>query len=532
MAATNANPGGPGNGRRRESLPSTLLQVGAVALLLAGGVAYGVHRGAVRQQVDARMKAARTLALRDNPADLRQALTELGALFQLDADARDAQALAADVNLRLWLEHRQPDAEAPAREHLARAEALDSRSGERYGSRAILMLAEGKAAEAEKFLEDLKTQGAKSPKLALAEAQALLARGKLPDARQAFARASEGAWREPRYPTAHGEELLDEGLYAQAAEAFKKAMAANPEHLRSRLSFALARLYQGLGRDEAARTVSDVLAREAELSPALKARARVVRAALALAEGKADEALKDAGEALAASPEEHHALFIRARALALKKDAGARAAFQEAVTKRRTAPLLYLDGARALQQVGDGEGALALLDAYETVFRDVQVPAPEGKTVGALERDERYWLARGQVLQALARPEDAMAAYDRALAVKGVGMARAQYAKAALLLARKDYDAARPLLVEVAPESGQGALPEAYEAMGELLFAQGEYAHGCQHYFFGLTRARLQGSPLEPLKEKASDVEKRLAAAGQPAMAKAWKTESDALLQP
>ncbi|PTL80412.1 tetratricopeptide repeat protein [Vitiosangium sp. GDMCC 1.1324] len=531
MPATNGSHDGPRDWRRRESLPSALVQVAVVGVLLASAVTYVVHRGSVRQQMGARMKAARTLAQRDNPADLRKALAELEALFRLDADARDAQALAADVNARLWLEYRQPDAEAPAREHLARAEALDSRSGERYGTRALILLAEGKATEAEQFLEGLKAQGAKSPKLSLAEAQALLARGRLSEARQAFARASEAAWREPRYPVAHGEALLDEGLYAQAAEALKKATAANPDHLRARLSLALARLYQGTGRDEATKIVTDVLAREAELSPALKARARVVRAAVALADGNTDEALKDAGEALAASPEEHHALFIRARALALKKDPGARAAFQEAVAKRRTAPLLYLDGARALQEAGDGEGALALLDAYEAVFRGVQVPAPEGKTVGALERDERYWLARGHVLEALARADDAMAAYDRALAVKGVGMARAQYAKAALLLARKDYDTARPLLVEVAPESGMGTLPEAYEAMGELLFAKGEFAHGCQHYFFGLTRARLQGAPLEALKVKASDVEKHLAAAGQPTMAKAWKTETDALLQ-
>ncbi|HZI07066.1 MAG TPA: cellulose synthase [Archangium sp.] len=531
MTATSGSNGGQRDVRRRESLPSALVQIGVVAVLLAGVVTYVVHRGQVRQQVDARMKAARTQAMRDNPADLRKALTELDALFQLDADARDGRALAADLHMRLWLEHRQPEAEAQAREHLARAEALDSRSGERYGARAMLLLAEGKAAEAEKYLEDLKAQGAKSPKLALAEAQALLARGRLSDARQAFARASEAAWREPRYPVAHGEALLDEGMYGQAAEALKKATAANEDHLRARLSLALARLYQGTGRDEATRTVSDVLAREAELTPALKARARVVKAALALTEGQTDEALKEAGEALAASPDEHHALFIRARAMALKKDTGARTAFQEAVAKRRTATLLYLDGAKALQQAGDGEGALALLDTYETVFRDVQVPASEGKTVGALDRDDRYWLARGQVMEALTRSEDAMAAYDRALAVKGVGMARAQYAKAALLLARKDYDAARPLLTEVAPESGMGAMPEAYEAMGELLFAKGEFAKGGQHYFFGLSRAQLNGTPVETLKAKATDVEKRLAAGGQPAMAKAWKTEADALLQ-
>ncbi len=184
-----------------------------------------------------------------------------------------------------------------------------------------------------------------------------------------------------------------------------------------------------------------------------------------------------------------------------------------------------------MRQAGDGEGALALLDAYEAVFRDVRVPAPEGKTVGALERDERYWLARGDVLEALGRADDALAAYDRAMAVKGVGLARARYAKAALLLARGDHDGARPLLVEVAPENGMGTLPEAYEALGTLLFAQGEFANGCQHYYFGLSRARLQGTPKETLKAKASDVEKRLVAAGQPAMARAWKSEAEALLR-
>ena len=168
----------------------------------------------------------------------------------------------------------------------------------------------------------------------------------------------------------------------QAAEALKKATAANPDHLRARLSLALARLYQGTGREEATKTVSDVLAREAELSPALKARARVVRAALALTEGNTDEALKEAGEALAASPDEHHALFIRARALALKKDAGARTAFQEAVAKRRTAPLLYLDGAKALQQAGDGEGALALLDALRDRLPRRAGAGPRGEDGG------------------------------------------------------------------------------------------------------------------------------------------------------
>ncbi len=531
MAAENGSKGGQRSQRKRGGLGNALAQVGMVAALLAVAVATVVYRGQLRQQVETHLKEARSLARRDNPADLREALKELDALFALDADARDAQALAADVHARLWLEHRQPESEARAREHLARAEALESRTGERYGTRARLLLAEGKATEAEQYLEALDAQGARSPTLWLAQAWALQANGRLLEARQIFARASEEAWREPRYAVAHGEALLDEGLYAQAAEALKKALGTHPTHLRARLSLALARLYQGGKRDEAARIAAEVLSRESELSPMLKARSLVVRAALALDEGHMDEALAAADEALAILPDEHQALFVRARALAGKKDPGARKAFLAAVERRRTAPLLYLDGARTLQRLGDGAGALALLDAYEAVFRDVRVPGAEGQKVGALERDDRYWLVRGNVLEGLGRPDEALAAYDGAIAVRGVGMARAQYAKGALLLARKDYEGARALLAEVTPEDGSGALSEAYEAMGDLLFAQGEFATGCQHYFFGLSRALGQGASRELLASKATSVGRRLEQARQHAMARVWKRETEALLR-
>ncbi|MFP2934247.1 cellulose synthase, partial [Pyxidicoccus sp. 3LG] len=112
-----------------------------------------------------------------------------------------------------------------------------------------------------------------------------------------------------------------------------------------------------------------------------------------------------------------------------------------------------------------------------------------------------------------------------------VGLARAQYAKGALLLARKDYANARQLLTTVAPDSGAGTLAEAYTAMGDLLFAQSEYAAGCQHYYFGLARARAQGTPREELATRIDGIKKNLESAGQAAMAKAWQTETGALLQ-
>jgi hypothetical protein len=112
-----------------------------------------------------------------------------------------------------------------------------------------------------------------------------------------------------------------------------------------------------------------------------------------------------------------------------------------------------------------------------------------------------------------------------------VGLSRAQYAKGALLLARKDYEGAKVLLTTVAPDTGAGTLAEAYAAMGDLLFAQSEYAAGCQHYYFGLVRARAQGTPREELSARIDGIKKNLESAGQGAMAKAWVTETGALLQ-
>ncbi len=525
---------GQREGRRRESLASALLQVGLVAVLLGAAVAYVVHRGRVRHEVDTRLKAAQALAQRGNPADLRQAIAELEALFALEPEVYGAHTLAADLHAALWLEHQEPGEEAKAREHLARAEALESKDGERYGAqvvRAWVLLAEGKAAEAEQRLKALRERGANNPKLWLAQARTLQALGNLQGARLAYSRATEGAWKDPRFAAAYGEALLEEGLFSQAHEALERATSANPDHLVARVTAALTHLYLRREPEPAAKALQDVLAREAELTPALKARALAARAELALSHGDADMALKEADAALALHAEAPHALFTRARALAAKKDPSARAAFEAAVARHRTAPLLYLEGAKALQQAGDGVGALALLDAYEAVFREVQVSAGEDKAVSALERDDRYWLIRGGVLEATGRQEEALAAYDRAIAVKGASLARAQYAKGALLLAGKDAAGAREVLAAVTPDSGAGPVPEAYTAMGDALFSLGDYATGCQHHYFALSRDRVRQVPAEQLQARAAEIGKRLTAAGQTTMAKAWKAETDALLK-
>ncbi|RYZ39653.1 MAG: tetratricopeptide repeat protein [Myxococcaceae bacterium] len=523
---------GRGDWKRREGLGSALLQIGVVAVVLAAAVTWYVHRGQVRQEVDAHLRAARAAALKGNPSDLAMAQQQLETLFTLSPDSRDARALSADIQTVLWLDHHQPGADAKAREQLDRAEAMGSRSGERYGARALLLVGEGKTAEAQKLLEELKAQGANSPKLTLAQARMLQQQGRLSEARQAFAHAAEGAWRDPRFSTAYGEALLDEGLFPQAVEAFSRATSANPDHLLAKVTSALAQLYSGRNPDSVKATLDELATRGKELTPALQARLAVARAEVALAKGAPDEALPLTDAALKASPDEHYALFTRARALAAKHAPEARAAFEAAVAKQPTAPLLALDGARLLQAQGDGAGALALLEAYEKTFRDVKVTTSDGKSVPALDRDDRYWLSRGGVMEQAGRQDDALAAYDKALAARGVGLARAQYAKGALLLARKDFEGARTLLAAVAPDTGAGSMPEAYAALGELLFAQGDFAAGCQQHYFALVRARAQGTPPELIATRANDIKKRLETSGQPAMAKAWLNEAGPLFQP
>ncbi|MDC0714903.1 cellulose synthase [Stigmatella sp. ncwal1] len=534
MGTASGSNDGQRDWKRRESLGSALTQVALVALLLGGAVTFVVHRGQVRQETETHLKAAQSLAQRGNPADLSKALQELEALFAVDADVYGAHALAADIHAVLWLDHHQPASEAPAREHLARAEALESKDSERYGARVVrawVTLSEGKTAEAAETLKVLRERGASNPKLWLAQARTDQALGNLQGARQAYARATEGAWKDPRFATAYGEALLQEGLFVQAGEALGRATAANPDHLQARLTGALAHLYVREKSAEVERTLQDIQAREAELSPSLKARALATRAELALSRNNPEAALRDADAALALYPGEPYALFGRAKALAEKKDPGARAAFESAVAKRKTAPLFAIEGAKALQQAGDTPGALALLDTYEATFRGVQVNAAEGKTVSALERDDRYWLARGNVLEAANRQDEALAAYEHALAVKGPQQARAQYAKGALLLARKDYTGAKEVLAGVTPDNGASSVPEAYTAMAELLFAQGDYATGCQHHYFALSRAQGRGVPTEELQAQAAAISKQLTDAGQAKMAQAWKAEAEALLK-
>jgi tetratricopeptide (TPR) repeat protein len=525
------NPNTRRDWKKRESFTSAMVQILIVAVVLAGAVYFFVQRGTRKKEISDRLQEARITAIRDNPGDLKKASDGLAAIFELDDSSKDALALAADIETQRWLVHHEAGSEQKARELLKKAESLDSRTEERFGNAILHKIADGNAAEAEQYAEELRKQGASSAKLWNALGQAYQELGQLAMARQAFSQATDKAWKNPRYYAVYGESLLAQADYRQAVEIFGKGVNANPDHLRNKLGLALARIYREDRVKDAADAINEALSLGDALTPGMKARALAAQAELANFEKRYDDAVKSAAEALAIDPAEEFALFAKARALAFKQDPGALDAFKAAIAANKSAPVLYFTGASMLQAAGNHDGAMALLNDYEKLYSSVQLVDSEGKSKPAIEKDDKYWIVRGDVLRAATKHAEAMAAYDRAIAANSLNLARAHYAKGALFLEQKLYDKALEELDLVTPDDGSGQLAEAYKAKGEVLFAKEDYPAGAQNFAYALTRMRAQQATREELNALVDEVSKMLIAKKQRNTAKAWEMETKPLIQ-
>ncbi|MHB8872151.1 MAG: tetratricopeptide repeat protein [Myxococcaceae bacterium] len=517
--------------KKRESFKSALVQIVVVALVLAGAVYFYIQRGQKKKDIADLLKETRAIALRDNPKDLEKALATLDKVFVLDARQPDALAISADIQTERWLIHRIPGADAKARELLKQCEDEGSRVEERFGARATVLVADGKATEATAFIDDLRKRGASSARLWYGLARAQQAQGTLALAKTGFLQAIDKAWKDPRFSTGYGEALLEEGQFLQGIDMFSKATASNPDHFQSRLGRSLAAMYRKDRVKEASDTLAEILGREAELSPGLLARALTVKSELATFEGRPDDGLAAANEALSKNPEEYFALFAKARALAAKKDPAATEAFNGAIAKRKIAPFFYFDAAQQLQAMGASDPALAVLAGYEATFRDVKMTTADGKSLAALDRDDRFWLIKGDILKETGKLDEAMAAYDKAVAAESVNLIKAHYAKGTVFYAKQDYDKAIETLTPITPGDGTGSLADAYVTMGDTLFAKKVYDIGCQNYAFALAKMKMQQAPREKLNALLEDVNKRLIEAKQKPMAKMWMEEAKPLIQ-
>ena len=525
------NPSKAGEWKKRESFGSALVQIAVVALVLAVGVALVYRRGVTKKELSELMRQARAAQVKGNYTDLKdKTLPLVEQALAKDERAGDPNAFAAAVYTDLWQLHHEPGADALARGYLDKAKAAGAQTEERFGVEAQQLLAQGDAKGAADLVEELRKKGGSGARLLYAQAMAFKAQGNLPLARTGLTAAMDKAWRDGNYACAWGELILEEGVPG-AVDTFTKAVSQNPELLRARLGLALARVQKRERLGEAEALLNAVLAKGAELSAPQKARAQAIGAGLALIREQPEAAVSLADQALSLNPDDAWAAFYKASALAARKEPAAVQAFEAAVKKAPWAPVFYFEGALKLQRAGFGEAAMQLLAQYEAFFKHVKNATADGQELAWLERDDRYWLARGELLEAAGKPDEALSSYDRAIAAKGLNLTRAYYAKGALLLGRHDYDQAGLLLQDITPPDGTGLLPEAYLAMGEVLFSKKDWAPGCQNFAVGLTRLKATQAPRERLNEVLGDVEKRLLAANQKDLAKAWLDAAKPLIQ-
>ncbi len=515
----------PTNWKKRESLGSALVQIFIVGALLSAAVYFVVNKGNTKKEIAELLKDARAEAVKGNLANVKKAISTASEALEKDANSPDVNAFIAAEHADLWLQHKEAGAEAKTKEFLEKAKAADSKSGDRYGVEALQLLAAGKNKEAEDFVEDLRKKGASHARIFYAQALALKSLGNLKLAATAFRAASDKEWKDVNYASALGESQLEEGAFAVAQDTFNKAILQNAAHIRSRLGLALARVMRKQGMGDAENILKELMARESELSTPQVARATAIGAMILAQTEQYDQAITTADAALAKNGDDVWALFAKALALAGKKDPGAAAAFDTLVARAPTAPVFYFEGAHALQRAGQADAGMSLLSKYEGVFKSVKNPTADGKEEVYLDRDDRYWLARGDMFKAANKLDDAIASYDKAIEAKAANITRAYYAKGSTLLEKKEFEKALEILQDITPQDGTGSIPEAYFAMGDILFEKKEWGPGCQNYAFGLAKMKMKQEPREKLNEIITGVEKRLKAANQKDIAKLWTEE-------
>lgn len=531
MAAEDANAKQAGDWKKKESFGSAFVQIIVVAALLAGVVYFVYQKGTVRTQVEEKLKALHAAEARDTVADLKQALKTADEILALDSNNAKALGVAAGINTELWLDYKEPKAEADAKAMLSRAEAANSLTEGRYASRALILLHEGKAKEAEDFIEEQRKKGASSPRLFYAQAEAIRAQGNLKLAKTSYVSAMDKAWKNPFFACGYGDASLAEGLFGQATDAFNKAVAANPDHQRALIGLAFTRALRKDKLKDAADGLLAVEQKGGELSPGLKARLLIAKAELANIEARYDDAVKLCDEAIAADAENPWSYYVKARALGLKKDPAAVDAFNLAVSKDKNAPLFYLDGAGLLEQMNKLDEGLALLSKYEANFKAVKNLAQDGKEEIYLDRDDRYWIAKGDILRSAGKLDDALAAYEKGIDAKALNQAKAIYSKATIFVAKKDLAKAAEIIEPIVPPDGTGTIPEAYMIAGDLQFQKKEWPTGCQYYAFALTNMKNHQVDREKLNGIIGDIETRLKKDGQNNTAKAWKEEASKMIQ-
>jgi predicted Zn-dependent protease len=500
------------NWEKKESAGRFLRDVVIVAVVLAGAFIWYQNRTKNAAAANALAKEAKDLVFKNNPADLDAAAEKLKeVLAKYDAGHGYSLATLAELDAIAWGEQKVSSRKANAEQYAAQAEKAAPNLAQTYSAKALVMVFDGKAKEAEDFLNrNVIEKGAGDSRIFAALGQAQRAQGKLEEARRSFKAAFDSDWRDPRFAELIGESYLEEGDAANALAYFMKGVGANSEHYGCQIGAARARIMRGEQLKEASDSIAKALAPEAKLTPRLKARALVAQAELRTFEMKFDEAVDSAQKASEADPSFAWAYRAKAAIKAVKGDAaGAAADFDKAIDADRNVAAFYFDASGIMARTGDGAKAIAYLERYP------------------LKKDDRFFVRYGDVLRAVGRDDEALVKYDEAIKENETN-ADAYLAKAIILIGKKQLDDAQAALdtAIVAREF----FPDAYVQRAKIQFEKKEYETALQEYAKAIEQWSKLRTPKEKLTGEIDSVKNLLIKAGEKDYAKAWETQMTALI--
>lgn len=496
---------------KRETIGRFVRDIAIVAVIC--GVGFAWYKKKVEDDMAAHELAtkASTLIAKDNPADLEQASELLKQALGIRPKHGYSIASLAEIHALLHVGHRGGDShKSEARELLARAEQYAPNLPQTYSTKALLLLADGKAKEAEEFLtENVIKKDAGDARIFAALSSAQRAQGKLADARRSAKAAADSDWRNPRFAQLVGEGYLEEGDATNALIYYSKGLASNSEHIGNQLGKARAQIRRGDGLKEASDMIEKALG--AKVSARLKATALVAKAEHELYEQKVDEALATAAQAAQADSAYAWAYSVQASGKARKGDvAGAAADYDKAIQADGFIAAFYFDAALTMAAAEDGARATGYLDRF------------------TLKKDDRFFIVYGNVLRGLGRLDEAIAKYDEAIGENELN-GEAYVSKGAILIAQNKLDEADDALNRAI--RAQEFFPEAFLQRGHLLFAKKDYEGGVQEYAQALTQWKQARASREQLAAVIDDVKERLVKDRQREMAKAWETEATAMIR-
>jgi len=496
---------------KRETIGSFLRDIAIVAVLCIAGFAW--YKNKTDNDIAARelAKEAASLIAKDNPAELRAAVEKLKQALEIRPKHGFALASMAETHALLHTEHKAGGShKAEAEKYLALAEKYAPNLPQTYSARAILLLGDGKAKEAEDFLiKNVLEKDAGDARIFGALSQAQRAQGKLAEAKRSGRAASDSDWRNPRFSRIVADIYAEENDQANALAFYGKALSSYSEHIASNLGKARFQIRRGQELEASIAAVDKAL-RE-DLTPALKAIALTAKAESLLTEQKADEALamaQDAAKADAAFPWSY---VVEAMVKASKQDVdGAAAAFDKAIESDPYVSSLYFDAAMLMAAAGKEDRAVAYLDRY------------------ALKKDDKYYVTYGNVLRSLQKYDEAIAKYDQAIGENELN-AGAYVAKAAILIHQNKLDEAQDALDRAVAANEFN--PEAYVERGNLLFAKKEYELGVQEFATALSQWKQARASQDQLVAVVQGVKQKLLDARQREFATAWEKEATNLIR-